>query len=191
MASDAARAGTVARVYAETLFRSARGEDALDAVDESLRSFAGLLDARPELAAFLDAPQIDAREKRAFVRRVFEGSLHPTLLRFLDLVIGKHRETVLGEIVTAWSALLDERAGRQSATVTTAVEADDPLIDRVRRALEETTGKTIRLEREVDPSLLGGVVIRAGDTVIDGSLRTRLRTLKGRLKAASAAPVDS
>lgn len=191
MAAHATRAGTVARVYAETLYRTASRHDAVDAVDESLASFEEILGERADLAAFLAAPQIDAAAKRALVRRVFEGSLHPIVLRFLDLVIRKHRETAFDEIVIAWSALLDDRAGRQSATVTTAVEADATLIDRVRRALEETTGRTIRLESEVDPTLLGGIVIRAGDTVIDGSLRTRLRTLRGRLRTASAAPVDS
>lgn len=191
MAADSHRAGTVARVYAETLFRRASERGAVDAVDESLCSFAELLDDRPDLAAFLGAPQIDAEDKRDFVRRVFGESLHPIVLNFLSLVIEKHRETVLEEIVSAWSTLLDDRAGRQSATVTTAVPIDATLLEKVRRALEETSGKTIRLDHEVDRSLLGGVVIRAGDTVIDGSLRTRLKTLKGRLEAASAAPVES
>lgn len=191
MAGPSVRAGTVARVYAETLYRTASRADAVDAVDESLRSFAELLEARPDLNAFLEAPQIGATEKRALVRRAFEGALHPVVLRFLILVIDKHRETVLDEIVAAWSTLLDERAGRQSATVTTAVPIDDAMLEKVRRALEERTGKTIRLDPAVDPTLLGGVVIRAGDTVIDGSLRTRLKTLRSRLKAASAAPVQS
>lgn len=191
MAGESARAGTVARVYAETLWRTASKQDAVDSVDESLRSFADLLESRPDLAAFLDAPQIDATEKRAFVSRVFEDSLHPLVLRFLGLVIEKHRETVLEEIVAAWSTLLDERAGRRSATVTTAVPIDATLLEKVRRGLEGTTGKTIRLDHEIDRSLLGGIVIRTGDTVIDGSLRTRLKTLRGRLRAASATPVES
>lgn len=191
MAHESTRAGTVARVYAETLFRTASREDAVDAVDESLRSFTELLGERPDLDGFLTAPQIDASAKRGLVQRVFEGSLHPIVLRFLDLVIGKHRETALDEIVVAWATLLDERAGRASATVTTAVPIDATLLEKVRRALEQTTGKTIRLDHEVDRSLLGGIVIRAGDTVIDGSLRTRLKTLRGRLRAASAAPVQS
>lgn len=191
MAGRAVRAGTVARVYVETLYRTASRADAVDAVDESLRSFAELLEARADLAAFLDAPQIGAAEKRALVRRVLGEALHPIVLRFLVLVIDKHRETALDEIVAAWSALLDERAGRQSATVTTAVPIDAAMLETIRRALEERTGKTIRLDPAVDPTLLGGVVIRAGDTVIDGSLRTRLKTLRSRLRAASAAPVQS
>lgn len=191
MAARVPRSGTVARVYAETLYRTAARHDAVEAVDESLGSLAVVLESSPELAGFLDAPQIGADEKRETVRRVFEGRLHPTVLRFLDLVIRKHRETVLGEILAAWSRLLDERAGRQSATVTTAVAVEEALLEKVRGALEGTTGKSIRLAHQVDPALLGGVVIRAGDTVIDGSLRTRLKTLRGRLRAASAAPVES
>lgn len=181
------RAGTIARVYAETLFRAAERLGEVEAVDESVRGFSGVLDASPEFRRFLAAPQIDAADKRELVADAFRDRVHPLLLRFLELVIGKRRERLLDEIVTAWGGLLDARANRQAATVTTAVAPDPETVARIHAALERATGKTIVLEQRVDPKLLGGLVVRAGDTVIDGSLRTRLDSLRLRLRAAGRA----
>jgi F-type H+-transporting ATPase subunit delta len=178
------RAGTIARVYARTLLLIADREGAVESVDESVRGLSEVLDRSADLRRFLAAPQVEASDKRALARTAFGERLHPLVLRFLELVIDKHRENLLGEILSAWGELLDERANRQSATVTTAVPAGPELVDRVRGALERSTGKTIVLEERVDPTLLGGLVVRTGDTVIDGSLRSRLVTLRRRLRAA-------
>lgn len=178
------RAGTIARVYAETLFRSADRHGEVESVDESVRGLSAVLRESPEFRRFLAAPQIDAAHKQELVAGALRERLHPLLLRFLELVIGKHRERLLDEIVAAWNGLLDTRANRQAATVTTAVAADPETVARVHAALEKATGKTIALEQRVDPALLGGLVIRTGDTVIDGSLRSRLSTLRGKLRAA-------
>lgn len=178
------RTGTIARVYAETLLRSADRHDRLEPVDESVRGLSSVLEASPQLRRFLAAPQIQAADKRALVRSALSERLDPLLVRFLELVIEKHREALLEEVLTAWADLLDARANRQSATVTTAVPADPEWVTRVREALELATGKTIVLEERVDPSLLGGLVVRTGDTVIDGSLKSRLTTLRQRLRAA-------
>lgn len=178
-----ARESTVARVYAETLLRRADQGDDLEAIDESLTSFDEVLDAEPRLLRFLTAPQVPSGEKRALLERVFADSLHPEVLGFLDLVVDKHREAILPEIGDAWRRLLDERAGRQSAVVATAAAIDDDTLAKIRGALEDATGKTIVVRQHVEPQLIGGVVIRTGDTVIDGSVRRRLAALGRRWKA--------
>lgn len=178
------RAGTIARVYARTLLDLADRDGRVDVVDESVRGLSEVLVASAGLRRFLAAPQIDANDKRALARTAFGERLDPLVLRFLELVIDKHRENLLDEILGAWAELLDTRANRQSAAVTTAVPADRELVDRVRAALERATGKSIVLEERVDPALLGGLVVRTGDTVIDGSLRSRLVTLRRRLRTA-------
>ncbi|HUP19351.1 MAG TPA: ATP synthase F1 subunit delta [Gemmatimonadota bacterium] len=182
------RAGTIARVYARTLLGEAEREHALDDVDASMAAMVAALGASPKLKRFLEGPQIEPADKKALLEQVFAEQVHPLALRFVFLVIDKHRETLLEEIVAAWDALLDERAGRQSATVTAATPLGDDVLERLKGALERRTGMTIRLEHRVDPALLGGLVVRSGDTVIDGSLRTRLRALRRRLAAAGAAP---
>ena len=181
------RAGTIARVYAETLLRSADRHQRVDDVNESVRALSAVLDATPEFRRFLAAPQIAAERKRALVSEALQARIDPLVSRFLELVIEKHRERVLEEIVLAWKELLDARANRQSATVTTAIAPDAETVARVQAALEKATGKTIVLDKRVDPRLLGGLVIRTGDTVIDGSLRSRLVELRRRLRTAGGA----
>lgn len=176
---------TIARVYAETLLREAEKENALAAVEEGMRVVGRLLSEEEAFARFLIAPQIDAAGKRAVVVRALAGHVHPVVVDFLQLIIDKHREPLLERIGTAWEALLDRRANRQTARVTTAVEADEETMARIRAALERATGKEILLEAEVDPALLGGVVVRTGDAVMDASLRTRLAFLGKRLGSTS------
>lgn len=180
--------GTIARVYAETMLRTADRHGVREEVDASLAAVVDALEREPRLRRFLEGPQIEEADKKAVLKSAFGGAIHPLGLRFLFLLVDKHRETLLEEIVTGWRELLDERAGLQSASVVTAVPVAEEVLDRIRAALERRTGKTVRLQHRIDPGLLGGMVVRAGDTVIDGSLRTRLRTLRRRLRAASAAP---
>ena len=128
------RAGTIARVYAETLFRSADRHQRVDDVDESVRALSAVLDASPEFRRFLAAPQISADRKRALVSEALQARIDPLVSRFLELVIEKHRERVLEEIVLAWKELLDARANRQSATVTAATMPDPETMARVQAA---------------------------------------------------------
>lgn len=181
------RAPTIARVYAETLLRLAERDDALDAVAASATEFFALYARDARLRRFLTAPQIAAADKQALLEQAFAGRLHPALRKFLFLVVAKHREPLLDEIRIAWQTRLDTRAHRQTAQVTTAVPADGETLDRIRAVLETRTGRTIVLEEAVEPALLGGLVIRLGDTLIDGSLRTRLATLRHRLTARARA----
>lgn len=179
-----AQEATIARVYAETLLRRADRLGELEAVDESLTSFDEVLGAEARLRRFLTAPQVPSGEKQALLENVFADRLHPEVLGFLDLVVDKHREAILPEIGDAWRRLLDERAGRRSAVVSTAVAIDDDTLAKIRGALEDVTGKTIVIRQEVESELIGGVVIRTGDTVIDGSVKRRLAALGRRWKAA-------
>jgi ATP synthase F1 delta subunit len=148
----------------------------------------GLDVAEGDVVSYLESLP-DASLGGLFAAQVVEHLQPGYLLRFLELVIGKHRERLLEEIVLAWTELLDVRANRQTATVTTAIPPDPETVARVHAALEKATGKTIVLEQRVDPKLLGGLVIRTGDTVIDGSLRSRLVELGRRLRTAGQARV--
>lgn len=176
------RTQTVSRVYAETLLRVAQKDDSVDVVSDSLAAFVGYLKENDTFRQFLEAPNVSEGDKRSLIAEVFSGVLHPLIIRFLSLVVDKHREPLIGEIATAWSELIDERMNRQTATVATAVPIDGEMVEEVRSSLETATGKSVVLTAEVDPQLLGGLVIRTGDAVMDGSLRTRLSTLRQRLR---------
>jgi F-type H+-transporting ATPase subunit delta len=178
------REHTIARIYADTLYRRATTENAVEAVDEGLTALAGALRDDARLAGFLGAPHIAAEEKRAVIERALAATLHPALIRFLVLVVEKRREPLLSEIAVAWRELLDERANRMSATVVTAAPLDEATRDGMRAALEKATGKTILMETKIDPAMIGGVVVRYGDSVIDGSVRSRLAAIRNRLRRA-------
>lgn len=166
--------------------RRAEKDDAVDAVTESVERFAGALKAEPRLGEFLEAPQVSAEQKKAVLGRVFEKHLHPIVLGFLGLVIDRQREALLPNMAAAWRALADERANRQTATLTTAQPIDKKTLEGIRTALEKATGKKISIEERHDPSLLGGVVVRTGDLVMDASLRSRLGQLGRRLRSSSS-----
>jgi F-type H+-transporting ATPase subunit delta len=181
------RAQLVARIYAETLLRLAQRVAAIDEVDAGMSALAAELKREGAFARFLAAPQIASQDKKAVVAHALADKLHPALVRFLDLVVDKRRESMLGEIAMAWRELLDQRANRMTATLATAVAIDEATQASIGAALERSTGKTIVLEHEIDPSLIGGVVVRFGDTVVDGSIRRRLALLRTRLKRANVA----
>jgi F-type H+-transporting ATPase subunit delta len=178
------RANVVARIYAETLLRLAEREQAVDDVDAGVAALTELLAVDERFVRFLAAPQIAASAKRAVVERAMGNRLPSALVKFVRLVIEKHREPMLGEILDAWRELQDLRANRMTATLVTAAAVDDAMRDSVRVALEGVTGKHVVLDAKVDPALLGGVVIRFGDTVVDGSIKSRLATLRQRLRTA-------
>lgn len=175
---------TIARVYAETLLRRAEAAGAVDEVSDGLELVAATLGADERFRRFVEAPQIATGDKREVLAETFGERVHPIALRFLELVVDKHREPLLPAIVATWRERLDERANRQAAVVTAARPVPDEVRERLVGALERATGKTIELEERHDPSLLGGLVVRTGDLVMDGSLRTRLVGLGRRLKAA-------
>lgn len=178
------RASIVARIYAETLLRLAERERAIDEIDAGVAALAELLATDERFARFLAAPQIAAVAKRAVVERALGERLPPALVKFLRLVIDKHREPMLSEILGAWRELQDARANRMAATLVTAAAVDDAMRETVRIALEGVTGKHVVLDAKIDPALLGGVVIRFGDTVVDGSIKSRLAALRQRLRTA-------
>lgn len=181
------RTGLVARVYAETLLGAAEREGSAVEVSEGLERVARAVEASEPFRRFLAGPQIGGDDKRAVVRAAFEGRVHPLVLRFLELLIERRREPLVRAVHQALRTLLDARANRRSATVTTATPADPATLEAIRQALERATGQQVELEERVDPALLGGLVVRTGDLVMDASLRSRLDVLRHRLRAAVAA----
>jgi len=185
------RAQTVARIYAETLLRVADRGEAVEAVDEGVGVLAATLREDSAFARFLAAPQISSEEKRALIERALGERLPPVLVRFLGLLVEKRRESLLAEIAVAWRELLDERANRTTATLVSAAEIDDETREAIRAALEKSTGKSVVLEHEIEPAMIGGVILRFGDTVVDGSVRRRLGEIRNRLRRAHVASSDA
>jgi ATP synthase F1 delta subunit len=170
--------------YAEALFLAARERNALDAVAQDVASVQELLRDR-KLLAFLESPQILDEDKEAVVRRVFRERVHPLVVDLLLLLLDKHRISHLPDILEMFQRRLDEYRGILKARVVTAVPLPDEEAERLRRNLEARTGKKVVLEREVDPSILGGVTVILGNRIIDGSLRNGLEKVRQYLLEAT------
>ena len=170
----------VARRYAQALIEVAAEADAVEQVMADLHGFAQLLDAHDGvLRDALCSPVFTTEEREAVLNELLPKlGLHGLTNNVLRLANEKHRFAVIADIAAAFEALADVRAGRQAATVITAEPMTPQVEAEVRAALEKSTGKTIRLTTQVDPSLIGGMVAKIGGIVYDASLRNRLERLK-------------
>ncbi|MCS7003274.1 MAG: ATP synthase F1 subunit delta, partial [Dehalococcoidia bacterium] len=133
-----------------------------------------------DLRAALESVRMPFDVKTMIIQQVFPD-VDPLARNFLALLVQRNRLGILPEIIDLYAAMLDDERGIARASVTTAVELAPDEAQQVARRLEELTGKTIRLETSVDPAILGGVIVRIGDKLIDGSTRTRLNMLRQRL----------
>lgn len=175
----------VARRYAEALYDFAKSSGTVDEVDSDVTTLEAALQDSRELANFFASPIISREKKSVVVRKLFEGKISKATLRFLSQLVDKRRENILGEILGAYQSLRDRQLGVARAVARSATPlADDERAD-VRTALERLTGMKIRLESEMDASLIGGVIVRIGDTVYDGSLRNKLNHLKEQFVSGS------
>lgn len=175
---------TVAKNYAETLFELARRNEAAEAYGEGIETVARLLDEDPRFREFLETPRIAATDKKRVVKRAFEGALPKPLVTFLLVTIDKRRQRLLRGIARQYHALVDEHMGRVHVEVTVARELDEETTREVAERLSGLLGRTAIPHLRVKPEILGGLVVRAGDTIYDGSVRRRLETMRRRLLAA-------
>ncbi len=167
----------IARVYAEALFESARSAGKLDAIKEQLDQFADALSSDRELQLFFFSPYFSSNEKKEGLRKAIDGA-DPELLNFLELLCEKHRMPVTFRIRDRFDQLWDEENKRLEVTVTSAVELDRELVERIGSEIEKQTGQTVELQSSVDPDILGGLVLRVGNKVLDASVRNRLDRLR-------------
>lgn len=178
------RDATVTRSYAGTLFELARRHEGLEAFAEALDAVTGLLDEQPDFRLFLETPRIDDRRKKEVVGKAFGDAVPQALLNFLLITIDKRRQRLLRDIAREYHRLVDEHLGRTHVEVTLARELDDEAVEGIARRLSELLGNEAVPHVRVRPEILGGVVVRTGDTIYDGSLRRRLEGMRRRLHQA-------
>ncbi len=175
---------TVARNYADALFEVALRHGSLDGFGEGIGTVAALLDQERVFRRFVETPRIAADEKKRVLRRVFARALAPQVLNFVLLTIDKRRQRLIRQIAVQYDALVDEHFGRTHVEVSVARPLDDEALAELTATLSRRLGTTALPYVRVRPELLGGVVVRTGDTIYDGSLRRRLGDLRQRLLGA-------
>lgn len=178
-----ARDETLAHVYADAFLDLTWAKGVHAEVLAELREVARVIEQEEGFQAFLATPKIRQRVKKEVVERVFGGVVSDYTLNFLRIVIDKRRQLFLREIIAAFEVGYHERAGELVVKVDTAVPLERTQASRLEAVLKQKFRKEIVLRQSVDARLLGGLVLRVGDSRIDGSLRTRLETVGARLEA--------
>jgi F-type H+-transporting ATPase subunit delta len=164
--------------YATALFGVARSEGNLSEVEDELFRFARLLDANDELRTTLTNPGLEVSRRQQIVEDLLGGKAHPITTSLVSLVVGTGRSRDLTAIIDELVQLSAAEGNKELAEVRSAVELTDDQKTRLAAALGQATGKQVELKVIIDPSVLGGLVAQVGDTVIDGSVKTRLAQLK-------------
>jgi F-type H+-transporting ATPase subunit delta len=169
------------RIYARALFDAAKDQSRLSQVHEELGDFVAAAREVPELRALLENPEIDHRTKQAALGELLAGG-EEVVSNFLLLLIEKGRATQLDEIVREFEALVAAEEKRLAVGLTTAYELSDEDAKQILAQIEQQSGRQVEATRSVDPSLIGGFVLRAGSMLVDASVRGRLQRLRQDLK---------
>ena len=176
--------GSIARRYSRSLFEIAQERGNIDGQIAELDLVVKALNADPFAQFQFENKMISSADKKSAVNRVLEGKVSPITRNFLNLLIDKGREGHLKDIVAEFGRLADEAKGIVEVEVRTAVALPEAELNALKAGLSSNLGKTVRLSTRVDRELIGGVVVKIGDQLLDGSVRTRLQALKTRLAKA-------
>jgi F-type H+-transporting ATPase subunit delta len=169
--------------YASALFDLARDERQIDSVSRSLEAVRSTLETSPEFKAVATSPLIDRAEAGKAVSATAAAlKLDPTTSNFLSVVARNGRLRQLPEIIRIFGRLAAEHRGETTAEVTSARPLDDDQLSAVKQQLRGRAGRDVNIDARVDPSILGGIVVRLGSQMIDASIRTKLNTLAQAMK---------
>jgi len=177
---------SVAATYAEALYESAAEADAIDAVSADLAAFAEAVGASDELRAVLENPEIETRAKKGVLGELTTDA-HPLVGNFLQVLIDRGRIAEFPEIARAVAERVSAAAGRLEVEAVTAVPLPGDLRRRIVESIEQKTGRAVDLTETVEPDIVGGLVLRIGGVVVDGSVRHRIDELREALRSASVA----
>lgn len=173
-------------VYAKALLGHGKQIGKLDQLVDELCEVVSVIQQVPGLSAVLDSPQVPAEAKEAIVDKAFNGKVDPAIVNFLKVVNRKSRFDCLPAVAQSARDLQDEMAGRVQALLTSAAEIDEATKQQVVDQLSKMLGKVVSLKVHVDPSLIGGMTVRVGDSVYDASLANQLSRLRGRVVEKTA-----
>ncbi|MEM1268747.1 MAG: ATP synthase F1 subunit delta [Bacteroidota bacterium] len=176
---------SIARRYAAALQAEAEAQGVTSAVDASIDTLRDTLAQSRDLAVFFSSPVVSASKKKSIVSQLFAGKLDDLTVRFVHLLVDKSRAEDVPAIVTAYRQLRDEQTNTVEVHARSAFPLSDDEQQRLAKALEAKIGQNVRLKTSVDDTLIGGLVVRVGDTVYDSSVRNRLESLRERLESGS------
>jgi ATP synthase F1 delta subunit len=175
----------LAQVYARSLFQVAVERGVLDDVHDQLGIWADALAENRDLQVFFFSPRFTSAEKKEAIRRIIDGG-DERFLNFLELLAERHRLPVTFRIRRTFDEMWREEHKLLPVQVTSAVELDASLVESIGKRIEERTGRRVELNSTVDPDIIGGLVLRVGNKVLDASVHGRLERLRRQLTKAAA-----
>jgi F-type H+-transporting ATPase subunit delta len=173
----------IAAVYARSLFEVAKEQDKLDTIREQLGAFADALDETRELQVFFFSPYFSTTEKQDGLDRAVSDA-DPTLVNFLKLLIENHRTPVIFRVRRGFDELWLQENKRLPVQITSAIELDKATVSQIGDRIAEQTGQKIDITSTVDSDILGGLVVRVGNSILDASIRNRLDQLRKQVARA-------
>ena len=173
----------IAQVYARSLFEVAREQDKLDVVRDQIGQFADALAESRELAVFFFSPYFSTEEKKQGLDKALDGA-EDIVRNFLAVLIENHRMPALFRIRREYDRLWREVNQLLPVQITSAVELDEAVTSRIGEEIGRQTGRKVQLSSTVDPDVLGGIVLRVGNSILDASIRSRLERLRKQVARA-------
>jgi ATP synthase F1 delta subunit len=173
----------IAQVYARALFEVASEHDLIDDVREQLTEFAQAVSDNRELAVFFFSPYFSSDEKKDGLKRAVTGA-EPVFMNFLEALIERHRMPAIFRIRARYQDLWEDARDLLPVEITSAVELDKSTVSSIGKRIGEQTKRTVELSSTVDPDILGGIVLRVGNLILDASIRNRLEQLRKQVAQA-------
>ena len=173
----------IAQVYARSLFEVAVERDALDEVRDQLSAFADAMHDNRDLAVFFFSPYFSVPEKKDGLSRTVTGA-NPAFSNFLEALIERHRMPAIFRIRTEFEALWEEEKRLLPVHLTSAVSLDDSVVQNLGERIGRQVDRDVQVSSEVDPDILGGVVLRVGNVILDASIKSRLEQLRKQVAQA-------
>jgi F-type H+-transporting ATPase subunit delta len=176
----------LARVYGRSLFEVAREHGLLDELREQLGQFADALQGSHDLRVFFFSPYFSTREQQDGLERLLSGA-DERLLSFLKLLIENHRMPVVFRVRREYERLWDDHNRLLPVEITSAIALDEQTTGQVAERIGQSTGRRVTLATRVDPDILGGIVVRVGNSILDASIRSRLELLRRQVAHGASA----
>jgi F-type H+-transporting ATPase subunit delta len=167
----------IAQVYARSLFEVAQEQDKLDEIRDQLNEFAKAMDENRQLQTFFFSPYFSTEEKKDGLKKTVEGA-EEIFMNFLEALVERHRMPAIFRIRARYDELWDEENQLLPVQVTSAIELDESIVKNIGDRIGQQTGRKVELSSTVDPDILGGIVLRVGNSVLDASIRNRLNQLR-------------
>lgn len=174
--------GAVAERYAGALFSVAQEKGLMDEIEQELKDILEALDASPDFRRVFYHPQVSTSLKKQIIKEAFGAEVNEYALNFINVVLDARREVFFKDIVTEYTRLVNETRNVVEVMITSAVEVPSDSKDNLVEALSKVTGKDVRVAYELKPEILGGLVIRIGNRVIDSSITRQLERLREQIR---------